>query len=139
MAHVNRGVSCVSCHGKVNEMKVVHHDQPQSMSWCLDCHRKPEGALRPVDQVTNLDWTPSTLDRQNFYGELLKQGAKPEQVMQVLKGAKTAEPEGTVTLESILAAAKDKYGDQVMQEEVGLQLKKHWQIHPPESCGACHR
>src|SRR4051812_4077279 len=29
--HVNRGVSCVSCHGKVNEMDVVYHNQPLSM------------------------------------------------------------------------------------------------------------
>lgn len=60
-AHVNRGVSCVSCHGKVNEMAVVWHDQPQSMSWCLDCHRAPENHLRPVEYVTNLNWKPTDL------------------------------------------------------------------------------
>ncbi|HAT59886.1 MAG TPA: cytochrome C [Opitutae bacterium] len=54
--HVNRGVSCVECHGKVNEMEVVAHDQPLSMGWCLDCHRNPEEHIRPVDLVTNLDW-----------------------------------------------------------------------------------
>jgi hypothetical protein len=58
-AHVNRGVSCVSCHGKVNEMAVVFHHEPQSMSWCLDCHRAPENHLRPLDQVTNLNWEPT--------------------------------------------------------------------------------
>lgn len=56
-AHVNRGVSCVSCHGKVNEMAVVHHEKPLSMDWCLDCHRKPELALRPLDKITDLNWT----------------------------------------------------------------------------------
>lgn len=54
--HVNRGVSCISCHGSVNNMPVVFHAQPHSMSWCLDCHRAPENALRPVDQVFNLDY-----------------------------------------------------------------------------------
>lgn len=58
-AHVNRGVSCLSCHGQVNEMPVVYHDQPLSMSWCLDCHRNPGPNLRPNDQVTNLSWTPN--------------------------------------------------------------------------------
>lgn len=58
--HVNRGVSCVSCHGKVNEMEVVYHNKPLSMAWCLECHRNPEPHLRPADQVTNLDWTPAT-------------------------------------------------------------------------------
>lgn len=53
--HVNRGVSCVECHGKVNEMKVVHQDQPHSMSWCLDCHRNPAGRIRNPDDVFNLD------------------------------------------------------------------------------------
>jgi hypothetical protein len=53
--HVNRGVSCVECHGKVNEMQVVHQDQPQSMSWCLDCHRDPAPRLRLPGDVYNLD------------------------------------------------------------------------------------
>ena len=57
-AHVNRGVSCVSCHGDVTEMDVVYQHESQSMEWCLDCHRHPEHALRPVDQVTNLKWKP---------------------------------------------------------------------------------
>jgi hypothetical protein len=55
-AHVNRGVSCVDCHGRVDEMDVVHQVEPHSMGWCLDCHRNPEEALRPLDQVYNLDW-----------------------------------------------------------------------------------
>lgn len=59
-AHVNRGVSCQSCHGQVNEMPVVFHAEPMSMSWCLDCHRNPAPHLRPNDQVTNLDWDPRT-------------------------------------------------------------------------------
>jgi hypothetical protein len=54
--HVARGVSCVECHGKINEMEVVKHDQPLSMSWCLDCHREPEKVLRDPKLVTNLDW-----------------------------------------------------------------------------------
>ena len=32
--HVNRGVSCYSCHGAINEMKVVYQHEPQSMKWC---------------------------------------------------------------------------------------------------------
>ena len=63
-AHVNRGVSCVSCHGKINEMEVVWQDQPQGMAWCLTCHRAPENALRPVAQVTNLDWKPEDLGKK---------------------------------------------------------------------------
>ena len=53
--HVARGVSCVECHGKVNEMPVVHQDQPHSMSWCLDCHRDPASRIRDPKDVFNLD------------------------------------------------------------------------------------
>ncbi|HWA28335.1 MAG TPA: cytochrome c3 family protein [Lacunisphaera sp.] len=53
--HVNRGVSCVECHGKVNQMKVVQQDKPHSMSWCLDCHRNPAPRIRDPQDVFNLD------------------------------------------------------------------------------------
>ncbi|MES2571147.1 MAG: cytochrome c3 family protein [Verrucomicrobiota bacterium] len=82
-AHVNRGVSCVSCHGKVNEMAVVYHAQPLSMDWCLDCHRHPEEALRPLSEITNLDWKPtptkegqSLADAQREQGRILVEKGK---------------------------------------------------------------
>ena len=53
--HVNRGVSCVECHGKVNEMQVVHQAEAHSMSWCLDCHRNPAARIREPKDVFNLD------------------------------------------------------------------------------------
>lgn len=53
--HVNRGVSCVECHGKVNEMEVVTHTQPLSMAFCLDCHRNPAPRVRQPDDIYNLD------------------------------------------------------------------------------------
>ncbi|MDD4933110.1 MAG: cytochrome c3 family protein [Methylacidiphilaceae bacterium] len=63
-AHVNRGVSCFSCHGEVNLMREVYHKAPLSMSWCLDCHRNPEYFLRPQDKVFDLAWTPPTGQQQ---------------------------------------------------------------------------
>jgi hypothetical protein len=54
--HVARGVSCVECHGQINEMEVVKHAKPFSMGWCLECHREPETVLRDPKLVTNLDW-----------------------------------------------------------------------------------
>ncbi len=67
--HVNRGVSCVHCHGPVNKMDEVRHAKSLSMTFCLDCHRNPAPNLRPPDQVYNLDWVPP----QNF---AKTQGAK---------------------------------------------------------------
>ncbi len=56
--HVNRGVSCVECHGKINEMEVVAHAQPLSMGFCLDCHRDPVARLRAPADIYNLDSAP---------------------------------------------------------------------------------
>ncbi len=57
-AHVNRGVSCVSCHGRVDKMggEGVYQAKSLSMGWCLSCHRDPAPNIRPLDQVYNLNW-----------------------------------------------------------------------------------
>jgi hypothetical protein len=53
--HVNRGISCVECHGRVNEMGTVWHDKPHSMGFCLDCHRAPEQFVRRPENIFDLD------------------------------------------------------------------------------------
>lgn len=75
-AHVNRGVSCVSCHGKINEMPVVYHAQPLSMDFCLNCHRNPEEALRPLDKITDLDWEPTPKQGQSVKEAQIELGSK---------------------------------------------------------------
>lgn len=57
-AHVNAGVGCESCHGRIDRMDVVHQAKPLSMSWCLDCHRNPEKNVRPVSEVTTMGYKP---------------------------------------------------------------------------------
>lgn len=57
-AHVNKGVSCVDCHGRVDQMTEVRAEQPLSMSWCLDCHRDPAPHVRDRAKVTDLAWKP---------------------------------------------------------------------------------
>jgi hypothetical protein len=61
-------------------MEVVYQDQPLSMQWCLDCHRNPEKHLRPLDQITNMNWRPPNGD-QIAYGleHMKKYGIKPSQ------------------------------------------------------------
>lgn len=68
-AHVNRGVSCVECHGQVNEMEVVYHAKPLSMAFCLECHRNPENFIRPIDKVYDLTWKPESREAQLEMGE----------------------------------------------------------------------
>jgi len=56
-AHVNHGVGCVECHGRIDQMEVVHQEKPLSMGWCLDCHRDPGSHLRPKDiAITNMSY-----------------------------------------------------------------------------------
>ncbi|MFQ5655633.1 MAG: cytochrome c3 family protein [Planctomycetota bacterium] len=55
-AHVTRGVSCVSCHDRVDRMVEVYQAMPLSMGWCLQCHRDPARELRPRERVTDLGW-----------------------------------------------------------------------------------
>jgi hypothetical protein len=38
--HVQRGVGCAACHGRVDEMARVFPTQPLNMGFCLDCHRR---------------------------------------------------------------------------------------------------
>ncbi|MBL9174283.1 MAG: cytochrome c3 family protein [Verrucomicrobiales bacterium] len=72
--HVNRGVSCVHCHGPVNQMDEVYHAKPLSMGFCLDCHRKPEDYIRPVDLVTQLDWKGQVNGKQLVHDWNVKPG-----------------------------------------------------------------
>jgi hypothetical protein len=57
-SHVNAGVSCVSCHGRIDQMVEVHQEKPLNMAMCLECHRDPAPNVRPVELVTKLDWVP---------------------------------------------------------------------------------
>jgi hypothetical protein len=54
--HLAAGVGCASCHARIDQMKIVHQAEPLSMSWCLECHRRPDPHLRPVGQITNMKW-----------------------------------------------------------------------------------
>lgn len=77
-SHVNNGIGCVSCHGRVDTMgpEGVHQVEPLSMAWCLDCHRAPEQHLRPKDQVTNLTWAPPVQPGQSPQDAQLQLGLK---------------------------------------------------------------
>jgi hypothetical protein len=56
--HVNKGVGCVSCHGRVDQMPAVEKAETLTMGFCIDCHKHPEKNLRPVSEVVNMEWKP---------------------------------------------------------------------------------
>jgi hypothetical protein len=56
--HVNQGVGCETCHGRIDQMPIVAKAQNLQMDWCLDCHRNPEKYVRPRDAVFTMGWQP---------------------------------------------------------------------------------
>lgn len=57
-AHVNKGVGCSTCHGRVDQMPLVSQEHTLQMEWCLECHRHPERYVRPREEVFNMAWQP---------------------------------------------------------------------------------
>ena len=53
-AHVNAGVGCETCHGRVAEMRVIEQAVNMTMSWCLDCHRDPQPYLQESEVPSKL-------------------------------------------------------------------------------------
>jgi len=74
--HVNRGVSCVECHSRVDQMDEVYHAKPFSMTFCLDCHRNPAPHLRKLDKITDLGWQPTASTPRELEETKLENGKK---------------------------------------------------------------
>jgi hypothetical protein len=49
--HIAKGIGCVSCHGRVDQMPLMAKGQSLFMRWCLDCHRRPQEQVRPLEAV----------------------------------------------------------------------------------------
>ena len=56
--HVNKGIGCSTCHGRVDLMPQLYQVQTLQMSWCLDCHRNPELYVRPRESVYQMTYRP---------------------------------------------------------------------------------
>ena len=75
--HVNSGVGCETCHGRVDQMDIVHLVEPLSMGWCLECHREPEQYLRPNTEITTMGYMPSGTFLENNLDRIRKEGIRP--------------------------------------------------------------
>jgi hypothetical protein len=56
--HVNKGVGCSTCHGRIDQMPVVSQANSLQMEWCLECHRRPENFVRPKEKIFDMEWRP---------------------------------------------------------------------------------
>lgn len=72
--HVNKGVGCSSCHGRVDEMPLVYQAASLQMEWCLACHRQPERFLRPKSEIFNMDWQQENALAENKTAAQLQSG-----------------------------------------------------------------
>jgi hypothetical protein len=52
--HIARGVWCVECHGAIDQMDVVTHAKPLSMTFVR--RRRRKFIRSPKELVTKLDW-----------------------------------------------------------------------------------
>ncbi len=61
--HVNKGVGCSTCHGRVDRMPVVYQASSLQMEWCLECHRAPQRFVRDKDKIFDMEWRPENTTR----------------------------------------------------------------------------
>jgi hypothetical protein len=154
--HVNKGIGCANCHGRVDQMPLMYAQNTLQMEWCLDCHRNPAKNLRPTGEVYNMAWeNPSEIrpvwcaagDEKD--GVPTAQGVScvsrdPKQTgvevaslqMPTLGGHDAA---GSTSSDAVGAPAYQKF---TSQDEMGHFLVDHYKIRTPKdltSCEVCHR
>jgi hypothetical protein len=56
--HIAKGVGCVSCHGRLDQMNLTAQNATLLMEWCVACHREPEKNLRPKSEVFSMTYNP---------------------------------------------------------------------------------
>ncbi len=58
--HVQKGIGCSACHGRIDEMPFTYQVPSLLMEWCIDCHRHPEREIRPREEVFNIQYQKPT-------------------------------------------------------------------------------
>ncbi len=67
--HVNKGIGCASCHGRVDQMPLMYQQATLQMEWCLNCHRNPAVNLRPTSEIYNMAWSGPSTDKPVWCAE----------------------------------------------------------------------
>jgi hypothetical protein len=115
--HVNKGIGCASCHGRVDQMPLMYMENTLQMEWCLNCHRNPAENLRPTSEIYNMAWAgPST--------------SKPVWCAPTAKGDSGAGP----TAQSVACTTKDP-SDEAGPEVAMLQAQMGMKMQPQSATG----
>jgi hypothetical protein len=56
--HINKGIGCSTCHGRVDQMPLTYKVNTLFMQWCVECHRDPARYIRPRSEVFNMAYQP---------------------------------------------------------------------------------
>jgi len=91
--HVNKGIGCASCHGRVDEMPLMYEENTLQMEWCLNCHRDPGKNLRPTSEIYNMAWSGPSTDKPVWCTSTGKGGPTAQQVSCVTKDPGNQNPE----------------------------------------------
>ena len=156
--HVNKGIGCASCHGRVDEMPLMYQQNTLQMEWCLDCHRNPSKNLRPTTEIYNMAWEAPAEDRPVWCAVNGEKDGVPtaEAVSCVMQDPLGSGPQKPEVASLQLPAAKGLAGDVggagvalpanykkfTSQDELGHFLLREYRIRAPRdlmSCEVCHR
>ena len=160
--HVNKGIGCASCHGRVDEMPLMYEQNSLQMEWCLNCHRNPSVNLRPTSEIYNMAWAGPSSDKPVWCAPNAKSGPTAQQVGCVTKDPSGANPqlaqvdvqsgthlqphptagEGQTVSDAPAIAMPVNYLKFTSQAELGHYLQKQYHIRTANelsSCEVCHR
>ena len=70
--HINKGIGCATCHGRVDQMPLMYKVNTLYMNWCIECHRDPWKYVRPREQVFNMAYEPPA-NQAEFGRKLVKE------------------------------------------------------------------
>jgi Cytochrome c7 and related cytochrome c len=91
--HVNKGIGCASCHGRVDEMPLMYEQNSLQMEWCLNCHRDPAKNLRPTSEIYNMAWDGPSSDKPVWCAATGKAGPTAQGVACTTKDPSGSNPE----------------------------------------------
>jgi hypothetical protein len=159
--HVNKGIGCATCHGRVDQMPLMYEQNTLQMEWCLDCHRNPAKNLRPTGQIYNMAWEAPAEDRPVWCASGdSKNGVPTSASVSCVTKDPAANPQLTAELtppalleRAALVSDSDatamnqthwqiEYQKFTSQAEMGHFLVKQYKIRTPKdltSCEVCHR
>ncbi|HET6423401.1 MAG TPA: cytochrome C [Planctomycetaceae bacterium] len=119
--HVAKGIGCESCHGRIDQMPLTRKAVTLHMQWCLDCHREPESAVRPRENVFRfgVEKQPST-------------GSAPQHAFEATK------PAGGTT-ETLTKADHTRHATPSGSDPHELVRQYGIKTHQLSDCVVCHR